>query len=56
MAAGAEVVERIEAIVDTRDRDPSFAVVRVVWNYEVVSTDPSVRKASASSSVTGFSF
>ena len=35
-AAGAEIVERIEAIADTRDRDPPFEVIQVVRNYEVV--------------------
>ena len=36
VGAGAEVVERIQAAVDARDRDPSFAVIYVVWDHEVV--------------------
>jgi hypothetical protein len=36
MAAGAEVVKRAEAVVDTRDRDPPFEVIQVLRNYEVI--------------------
>jgi hypothetical protein len=35
-AQGAEVVERVEAFVDTRDGDPPLEVVEVVGNDEVV--------------------
>src|SRR5262245_17785265 len=34
--AGAEVIERKEAVVDTRDRDPSLVIVQVIGNYEPV--------------------
>jgi hypothetical protein len=36
LGAGAEVVERVEAFVDTRDGDPPLEVVEVVGNDEVV--------------------
>ena len=35
-AAGAEIVERVETIVDTRDRDPQLAIGQVVGNDKVV--------------------
>jgi hypothetical protein len=34
--ARAEIVERVEAVGDTRDRDPPFAIVQIVGNDEIV--------------------
>ena len=59
VGARAEVVERVEAVVDTRDRDPAFAVVQVVGNDEVVGDRvawPERAEGSVASSVIGFSF
>jgi hypothetical protein len=36
VGAAAQVVERIEAVGDARDRDPAFAVGQVIRNNEVV--------------------
>jgi hypothetical protein len=58
VGAGADVVERVEAIVYTSDPDPCLAVVQVVGNDAVVRdgfTGPTVWKASAASSVIVYS-
>ena len=36
LATSAEVIEGVDATVDTRDRDPQFALAQVIGNDEVV--------------------